>query len=376
MYLYHFGLQELPFTLTPNTHFFYGLPSHNEALQVLQTTVQTGEGFIKVTGEVGTGKTLICRKLMNELPKAFVTAYIPNPYLTPEEIRWALATEIGVFEGSDPSPSHNEQLDQQQLTQLIHYRLMALSAKGKSVVLIIDEAQALPAETLEALRLFTNLETESRKLLQVVLFGQPELDERIASKALRQLRQRISFSYQLRTMNNQEVVAYIQHRMSRAAGEQPRPIFSTENCLLIAQASGGVPRLVNVLCHKALMLAYGQGLKQVTNENVLLAIKDTNDVTLPLWQRARYFSGQLTSLLVSSRMSIAMLMSVFVLVALLIAALVISKKSKVTTLNKIEINSHSGEVIHQVAWQRQERIDWEHNNKTEWRHFSSRSSSS
>lgn len=280
MYLYHFGLSELPFTLTPNTHFYYGLPSHSEALQVLLTALKTGEGFIKVTGEVGTGKTLICRKLMNELPETFVVAYIPNPYLSPEELRWALATEIGA------TSSQSGNIDQLQLTQLIQYRLMQLSKLGKSVVLIIDEAQALPAQSLEALRLFTNLETESKKLLQVVMFGQPELDERLASKEFRQLRQRISFSYHLRTMHESEVMSYIHHRIQCATvseDNQQSAIFSNKVCQQIARASRGVPRLVNVLCHKALMLSYGQGIHQIEPKHIEAAVIDTEDTELPFW---------------------------------------------------------------------------------------------
>ncbi len=162
MYLYHYGIKELPFTLTPNTRYFFGLPSHKEAIQVLLTTLKAGEGFIKVTGEVGTGKTLICRKLLNELPNYFVAAYIPNPYLTPSELRRAVASELNV--------TLTDQTDQQEFTQRIQRRLIQIHQENKGVVLIIDEAQALPVESIEALRLMTNLETESRKLLQVVLF--------------------------------------------------------------------------------------------------------------------------------------------------------------------------------------------------------------
>lgn len=268
MYLYHYGIRELPFTLTPNTHFFFGLPSHKEALDVLLAALKTGEGFIKVVGEVGTGKTLICRKLLNEIPDHFVTAYIPNPYLAPDELRRSVAAELGV--------DLAEHADQQQFTQAIQQKLLEIHRRGNSVVLILDEAQALPMESLEALRLFTNLETESRKLLQVVLFGQPELDERLADPAIRQLRQRITFSYKLRAMNLEEVKQYISHRL-KVAGYKGPNIFSGSVCKAIYMASRGIPRLVNVLCHKALMLSYGQGKHQVIKEHVLQAITDTED---------------------------------------------------------------------------------------------------
>jgi MSHA biogenesis protein MshM len=266
MYFYHFGLRELPFTLTPNTNFYLGLESHNEALAVLFTALKTGEGFIKVVGEVGTGKTLICRKLLNEIPDNFVTAYIPNPYLEPDELRRAVAVELGVQQAQSMSV--------QLLTQRIQQRLLELNSQGNSVVLILDEAQALPGQSLEALRLFTNIETETRKLLQVVLFAQPELDERLAEKAFRQLKQRITFSYKLRPLNTSEVEHYIQHRL-QVAGHNSAPLFSRALAKKVAKVSGGIPRLVNIICHKMLMLAYGEGRYQLTNKHLSRAIEDT-----------------------------------------------------------------------------------------------------
>ena len=266
MYLYHFGLRELPFTLTPNTSFYLGLEPHNEALEVLLTALKTGEGFIKVVGEVGTGKTLMCRKLLNEIPEHFVTAYIPNPFLKPDELRRAVAVELGVKQA--------QRMSVQLLTQRIQQRLLELHSQGHSVVLILDEAQALPAESLEALRLFTNLETETRKLLQVVLFAQPELDERLAEKAFRQLKQRITFSYKLRAMNTLEVEHYIQHRL-QVAGYKGASLFSHDIAKKLAKVSKGIPRLVNILCHKMLMLGYGEGSYQLTKKHLFQAIQDT-----------------------------------------------------------------------------------------------------
>ncbi|PAJ75988.1 AAA family ATPase [Pseudoalteromonas sp. NBT06-2] len=277
MYLSFFNLKEMPFSLTPNTDFFCALEPHNEAMQVLLTALNMGEGFIKVTGEVGTGKTLLCRKLLNSLPKNMVnmvSAYLPNSYLNPEELRWAFASELGL--------ELDEQLDQQALIQKIQHKLLELHQNGQSVVLIIDEAQCLSWDTLEALRLFTNLETESKKLLQVVLFGQPELDEKLANERVRQLRQRISFSYKLRPMNDSEVVHYIQHRLSIAGkyeqGNDCIPnLFSTNLGLQIAKASRGIPRLVNLLCHKVLLQAFGEGAQALNAKHIKAAIKDTED---------------------------------------------------------------------------------------------------
>lgn len=270
MYLYHFGIRELPFSLTPNTSFYFGLPSHNEAMQVLMTALKTGEGFIKVTGEVGTGKTLLCRKLLNDMPDAFEVAYLPNPCLSPEDIRFALASELGLRNLS--------KINQQQLSQKIQLKLLDLNKKGKGVVLVIDEAQTIPWESFEALRLFTNLETESRKLVQVVLFGQPELDQMLASERLRQLRQRITFSYKLRSLTMDEMSAYVNHRMAMA-GYQGAKVFTKSALKAVYQYSGGIPRLANIMCHKALMLAYGQGSHTVSGKLINLAAQDTDGVT-------------------------------------------------------------------------------------------------
>lgn len=272
MYLYHYGIKELPFTLTPNTSYFFGLPSHKEALQVLLTALKTGEGFIKVTGEVGTGKTLICRKLLNELPKHFVAAYIPNPYLSPSELRRAVASELNVV-----LTAH---ADQQEFTQRIQQRLIQIHQENKSAVLIIDEAQALPVESIEALRLMTNLETESHKLLQVVLFGQPELNDKLSLPELRQLKQRVTFSYTLQLMDVDQVFQYVKHRIN-VAGYRGDGLFNRKCCSLLFKASKGTPRIVNVLCHKALMLAYGEGLQTITANHVKLAIKDTEAASQP-----------------------------------------------------------------------------------------------
>ncbi|MBL4900175.1 MAG: AAA family ATPase [Colwellia sp.] len=297
MYLYHFGLTELPFTLTPNTSFFLALEPHNEALAVLMTALKTGEGFIKVIGEVGTGKTLLCRKLLNEIPEHFVTAYIPNPYLNPDELRRAVAIELGVKQA--------QRMSAQLLTQRIQNQLLALHAKGHSVVLILDEAQALPEQSLEALRLFTNLETETRKLLQVVLFAQPELDQRLAQTDFRQLRQRITFSYQLRAMKAEEVQQYIQHRL-QVAGYKGAVLFSASLCKQITKASQGIPRLVNILCHKMLMLSYGQGNYKMTSKQLSAAIKDTESINQNAYGFGR-FNGKSVFLLGVSSVLLFML---------------------------------------------------------------------
>ncbi|UTW44735.1 AAA family ATPase [bacterium SCSIO 12696] len=267
MYERYFQLREKPFSLTPDTQFFFNRQSHRSVLNTLVVALQQREGFIKVVGEVGTGKTLLCRKLMTSLSsKRYKAAYIPNPYLSPEELRYLLAEEIGADVSSDmPGP---------QVLSRITRRLIDLAADGKQVVMMIDEAQAMPRDTIEALRLLSNLETEKRKLLQVVLFGQPELDTLLGRKDLRQLKQRIMFSEYLTPFDKKGVGYYINHRLA-SAGYPDARLFSTAALSLLYRASGGVPRLINVLAHKALIACYGRGNRRVTSYHIARAIQDT-----------------------------------------------------------------------------------------------------
>ncbi len=268
MYQQHFGLHEKPFSLTPDTQFFFNRQSHREALNTMLLALQHSEGFIKIVGEVGTGKTLLCRKLLSSLDDHFITAYIPNPYLTPEELKWFLAEEVGV-DYSVETPAHT-------LLDAIYKRLIELAQQKRQVVLVVDEAQAMPRETIEALRLLTNLETEKRKLLQVVLLGQPELDELLSRSDLRQLKQRIVFSENLAAFDKPGLADYIRFRLA-SAGYQGEELFSRRALSLLYRASGGIPRLANVLAHKAMLAAYGQSAVKVRRTHMLRAVIDTDE---------------------------------------------------------------------------------------------------
>jgi len=288
MYLEHFGLRELPFGLTPDTSFFFACSNYQEALNTLLVAARNGEGFIKIVGEVGNGKTLLCRKFLATLNRdetsvttligtrdenatgqssaRFVTAYIPNPYLEPRSLLLALADEFRV--------SLDQDVDQHLMLKGLTAALLNFAKEGKRVLVCLDEAQAMPLESLEVLRLLTNLETEKRKLMQVVLFGQPELDERLKQNSVRQLRQRISFQYDLKGLKRDELDRYLRHRLA-VAGFSGETLFSAGAVSVLHRVSGGTPRLVNIIAHKALLMAYGEGRRQLQSKHVRGAAADT-----------------------------------------------------------------------------------------------------
>lgn len=289
MYLEYFGLNEFPFALTPNTDFYCNLLSHQEALDVALVAIKNGEGFTKIIGEVGTGKTLLCRKLLKALEpdKKYVTAYILNPNIDCVGLYETLAKELGVTIKA-------KKITQNSLLKLLTDKLLDIYKEGKMVVVLIDEAQALPKDTLESLRLLSNLETESKKLLHMVLFGQPELDEHLEEDNLRQLKQRITFSYYLKPLKRHELEDYINNRLLKAGYKNYGSLFSKKICDVLFRASNGIPRLINVLCHKALLAAYGFGEKKVSTKSMVLAIKDTESTKSFLKKRNYYLIFYLT----------------------------------------------------------------------------------
>lgn len=266
MFWTHFGLSEPPFGITPDTSFAFACQSHQEALNTLLVALADGEGFIKITGEVGTGKTLLCRRLLAILGDEYFTAYLPNPLLEPRSLMLSIGEELEL--------PLNQNDDEHHLLRSLNQKLLDIAMHGKHVVVLIDEAQAMPLATLEALRLVSNLETEKRKLIQVVLFGQPELDVHLSDPSVRQLKQRITFHYRLGALTRAEMQQYVAHRL-RVAGYHGSELFSWTAVRALHRASGGIPRLVNILANKCLLLVFGEGGHQVHYRHVRMAARDT-----------------------------------------------------------------------------------------------------
>ncbi len=267
MYLQHFGVREAPFGITPDTSFFCACESIRSALNTLRFAATHGEGFIKITGEVGTGKTLLCRKFLATMPSHWKAAYIPNPRLDPHMLLAALANELGCKLGRGIP-------DQYRLMTKIEARLIEIAERGERAIVCIDEAQAMPLTSMETLRLLSNLETEKRKLLQVVLFGQPELDRKLALPRIRQLRSRITFEHRLSPLTRSETELYLAHRLL-VAGHKGGRMFTRPATHAIYRASGGIPRVVNIIANKTLMLAYGRGKVAAGWREARAAARDT-----------------------------------------------------------------------------------------------------
>ena len=275
--MYHdfFGLDSAPFKITPDLHLFYAGGRRGDTLEALEYAVLNGEGIIKVVGEVGSGKTMLCRMLESRLPESVETLYITTPSMEREEILYALAGELGI----DPQGQRSA-----QVVRLVQEALISKHASGRQVVVFIDEAQAMPLETLEEIRLLSNLETSTHKLLQIVLFGQPELDEHLAAPHIRQLRERITHNFHLGPFSPEEVRFYLHFRM-RAVGYKGPDVFSGQAVGLIARASRGLVRRVNILADKALLAAFSENSHAITAAHARAAILDSGFKAAPSWQK-------------------------------------------------------------------------------------------
>ncbi len=270
MYQSFYGFREMPFNITPDPRFLYLSPTHQDALQHLKYGVREKKGFIVLVGEVGCGKTTLCRRFLNELdPAHYDTALILNPRITETQMLKAVLTDLGE---TKLARSQND------LVAQMNRVLLDRIEKGRDIVLIIDEAQNLKFEVLEQIRLLSNLETDKQKLLQIVLMGQPELKDVLARDELRQLRQRILVHYELHPLSAVDVAHYIQHRLSLAGGNG-RPSFTRWALRKLHKGSGGIPRILNNLCDKALLAAFVRESDEVTYWDVRRALKDTENLT-------------------------------------------------------------------------------------------------
>lgn len=270
MYQSFYGFTEMPFNITPDPKFLYLSPTHLEALQHLKYGIQEKKGFIVLVGEVGCGKTTLCRRFLNELdPARFDTALILNPRVTETQMLKAILTELGETKHGRTQPD---------LVAQINRVLLSRIEAGRDIVLIIDEAQNLSFEVLEQIRLLSNLETDKQKLLQIVLMGQPELKEVLAREELRQLRQRILVHYELFPLSPTDLAHYIQHRLTLAGGHG-RPHFTRWALRKVHSASRGIPRIVNNICDKSLLAAYLRDSDEVTWWDVRRAVKEIGSLT-------------------------------------------------------------------------------------------------
>jgi len=267
MYLSHFGLQRQPFKITPDTSMFYPGNRRGAALQALKYAIMSGEGMIKVVGEVGSGKTMLCRMLEVELDDSVEVVYIANPSLSPENILHVIAFELKL----DITPESSKL----EVMQTLQNYLLARHAHNKQVVVFVEEAQSMPIETLEEIRLLSNLETNEHKLLQMVLFGQPELDEKLRNPAIRQLKERITHNFYLDPFPANDVYEYLNFRM-RAVGYCGPDLFSQKMANRIERKSSGLTRRINILADKALLAAYAEGGHNIGKKHIDLAAKDSD----------------------------------------------------------------------------------------------------
>ncbi len=271
-----FGFSEKPFDLTPDPKYLYLSPKHKEVLAHLVYGMQENNGFLKIIGEVGTGKTTICRSFLRELHEDFNIAYIFNPCMNALELLQTINSELGL-----PAESKSRK----ELIEILNVFLLQQRKQGNRVIVIIDEAQDLDPKVLEQLRLISNLETETEKLIQIVLIGQPELDDLLARPELRQLRQRITIQWELLPLNMEETRGYIQHRLNVALGKG-KVLFHRSAGERVFQYSQGIPRMINVLSDRALLIAYTQSTKKIDSKIIHQAARDVGGLSRPIsWKR-------------------------------------------------------------------------------------------
>jgi general secretion pathway protein A len=265
MYEKYYGFTDRPFNLTPDSKFFYASTKHEEALNCLLLAISERNGFVVVTGEIGSGKTTVCRTLIHKLDPTTKVALILNTHLSRKELLTTILEDLGI-EYRSSSKTH--------LLSALNKYLIEQAAKDTNVVVIVDEAQNLTPTVLEEVRMLSNLETDTEKLIQIILLGQPELKKKLSLPRLEQFRQRIVFNYHLEPLNKEEAKEYVKHRLMKA-GNAAANIFSDDAIDEIYRYSKGVPRLINIICHNALISGIVYETKNITREIIIEAVKDS-----------------------------------------------------------------------------------------------------
>lgn len=266
MYKTFFNIDNLPFAIIPDVRFYCNLPSHEEAVNSITYSIANEDSLITVTGEIGVGKTLVCKKVMEILAKENTLCHIPNPSFGTDDFYRSILNQLG-----NPKSKDSGRYD---LLTNIQNILIEYRKKNKTVIVIIDEAQLMNAQMLESVRLLTNLEHSNKKLIQIIMFGQPELDEQLERKDLRQFAQRVVFSYKIRTLTLDECNHYVVHRLIQA-GHNTGSLFSPQALKHLHKYSQGVPRIINILAHKAMMFSYSRNIMQIDFDSIKAAIKDS-----------------------------------------------------------------------------------------------------
>ncbi len=282
MYLEHFGFQKAPFKITPHAEFFFIGANRGETLEALVYAITEGEGIVKVTGEVGAGKTMLCRVLMQRLPENVETIYLAVPSLSRDEMFAVIAEDLDI---------QTQAIGPARLIRALQERLIQLHEQGKQVVVLIDEAHAMPLETLEEIRLLSNLETSHHKLMQIVLFGQPELNQHLSLPHMRQLKERITHSFNLLPLSPRDIKEYINFRL-RAAGYKGPDLFGPAVLHLLTESTEGLTRRINIYADKTLLAAYAGGTHTITTDHVRAAIDDTQ-IAWPKPKRNRQASKKI-----------------------------------------------------------------------------------
>ena len=255
MYEEYYGFTEKPFSLTPDPKYLFKSASHASAFDLLQYAIRRREGFVVITGDIGTGKTTLCRALLEQIDRKTFTALVLNPFLAEEDLLRLVLQEFGVVSREEIKRGHLARVSKAELVETLNEFLLSLQAIGAQALLIVDEAQNLPMQVLEQIRILSNLETEKEKLLQIILVGQSNLKDLLRRPELRQLDQRVAIRYDLKPLTAEETRAYVQHRLA-VAGGAAAVTFTAKALARVHRCTGGIPRVINLLCDRALLSAY------------------------------------------------------------------------------------------------------------------------